>query len=440
MIVCWRISAHSAVVERAGLVQDRVGHGDLADVVQLGGAHEHVERLGVQAERGGRRPAARSATPVEWSSRSGSRSAITRTSRSRAWPREPPRRRRLRAYMRASASRSASVASPASSGSTTRPCDAVTEKPSPCSLSAPTARATSGASSSQRAFDEQAELVAAEPVGAPADGGQRGRQAAQQRVPGRVAERVVVVLEAVEVEEDERVAPAPGRRRRGRRRAPAGSAARSACPSSPRAASCARARSSGAASASPGPCRRTAPARRARPSAAPRCTSPACMSTEIETAEQTSGTAETLQPTCAGEAGRRGLPGGQRDQGERQRPHRVQPRAGAVGARGLLVDVERVGQRAHGEAGAEHRPAAAGPPAGGGERDAAPPRAAAGRRPGSPSSWPRRRRRPAVAARTGSKITPADSAASVSPAWMPSMHSQAVHGLMRVRSSAARPT
>ena len=50
MIVCWRMKAPVGLVERAGLVQDRVGDGDLADVVQLGRAHHDVEVLGVEAQ------------------------------------------------------------------------------------------------------------------------------------------------------------------------------------------------------------------------------------------------------------------------------------------------------------------------------------------------------------------------------------------------------
>ena len=50
MIVCWRMKAQSASSSGAGLVQDRVGDGDLADVVQLGRAHHDVEVLGVQAQ------------------------------------------------------------------------------------------------------------------------------------------------------------------------------------------------------------------------------------------------------------------------------------------------------------------------------------------------------------------------------------------------------
>ena len=45
MIVCWRISAHSLSLERPGLVEDLVGHGELAEVVQLGRAAQLVELL-----------------------------------------------------------------------------------------------------------------------------------------------------------------------------------------------------------------------------------------------------------------------------------------------------------------------------------------------------------------------------------------------------------
>ena len=38
MIVCRRMNSHSSLVERAGLVEDRVRDRHLADVVQLGGA------------------------------------------------------------------------------------------------------------------------------------------------------------------------------------------------------------------------------------------------------------------------------------------------------------------------------------------------------------------------------------------------------------------
>ncbi len=54
--------------------------------------------------------------------------------------------------------------------------------------------------------DQRAELVAAQAVGLGPRRhreGQTARQAVQQRVAGRVAERVVVVLEAVEVKERE---------------------------------------------------------------------------------------------------------------------------------------------------------------------------------------------------------------------------------------------
>ena len=67
--------------------------------------------------------------------------------------------------------------------------------------------------------EQDAELVAAQAVGAAVArdrGGEIGAEALQQRVAGGVAEGVVVLLEAVEVEEGE-AAPVGGRRLRRRR-------------------------------------------------------------------------------------------------------------------------------------------------------------------------------------------------------------------------------
>ena len=52
MTVWRRMNACLVLVERAGLGEDRVGHGDLADVVQLGGAGDGLARLGVEPHRG----------------------------------------------------------------------------------------------------------------------------------------------------------------------------------------------------------------------------------------------------------------------------------------------------------------------------------------------------------------------------------------------------
>ena len=59
-----------------------------------------------------------------------------------------PRRPDFSAYIRRSATRSASDGVPASSGSATEPADELIEKPSPTSLSAPRARDTSDSASS----------------------------------------------------------------------------------------------------------------------------------------------------------------------------------------------------------------------------------------------------------------------------------------------------
>ena len=95
----------------------------------------------------------------------------------------------------------------------------MTAKPSPASLSASTAASRNDSGLERRDVGEHAELVAAEPVGR----SRRRRstassavgEAREQRVAGRVAERVVVDLEAVEVEDREqpRLGVAPVRKR-----------------------------------------------------------------------------------------------------------------------------------------------------------------------------------------------------------------------------------
>ena len=80
----------------------------------------------------------------------------------------------------------------------------MTLKPSPCSTSA--AGASSSTSLAGVGIGEDAELVAAQPIGPPValDAAvERLAQAREQRVAGEVAEGVVVALEAVEVEEQE---------------------------------------------------------------------------------------------------------------------------------------------------------------------------------------------------------------------------------------------
>ena len=136
--------------------------------------------------------------------------------------------------------------------------------PSPCSLSAATAPQHQRVLVGQRAAHEQAELVAAEAVGA-ADARQRGREPAQQRVARGVAEGVVVVLEAVEVEEDERVRTpvALARSRSWIERAAVGQLGQ-LVGQRLAAGACAAAGSSRAASARRGRARRTARRRRGR--------------------------------------------------------------------------------------------------------------------------------------------------------------------------------
>ena len=149
---------------------------------------------------------ARSATSARWcaSSESRSSSALSRTSAVCCCP--LGRFRCLWRYMRSSAMRKASVSAEASAGISTAPYEQLTAKPSPSSVSASAARSITlpePARSSRR----DAELVAAEAIRG-TEGSRRKSQtagdAAQPGVARSVAERVVVGLEAVQVEDDER--------------------------------------------------------------------------------------------------------------------------------------------------------------------------------------------------------------------------------------------
>ncbi len=89
------------------------------------------------------------------------------SSTSRDWRPADMRRPPFCAYMRRSASWSASVACAPPSGASTAPCEASTEKPSPCSRQRRRRRpARSGSTPAAPGCEQHAELVAAEPVGA----------------------------------------------------------------------------------------------------------------------------------------------------------------------------------------------------------------------------------------------------------------------------------
>ena len=99
------------------------------------------------------------------------------------------------------------LASVASSGSRTAPNELPISKPSPCSVSASHARSISGSASPLADRRDEAELVATEPVHgaclAPGRWRASRRAARAARLPPGWPKRVVVALEAVEVEEHE---------------------------------------------------------------------------------------------------------------------------------------------------------------------------------------------------------------------------------------------
>ena len=184
---------------------------------------------------------ASSATPSRWVKSSGLRSLSARTSTALLWRVADVRPAFFCAYMRWSAMRSASVASMRLAREHDRAVGAGDGE----ALAALGQRA--GGAGDDRVGDlvarveERAELVAAHPERAAA-AGQVGREVAaeadEQRVARGVAEGVVVVLEAVEVEEDEHeragVVGLGQQLARGRGPARGGCRARSARRSSPR--------------------------------------------------------------------------------------------------------------------------------------------------------------------------------------------------------------
>ena len=162
-------------------------------------------------------PASR-ATPVTCSPSPAPRSVMTCSRRS-VLSRPIVGRSALCAYMRWSASRRASSGVAASAGMRARPCEQPISKAWPVSLSASAASSSELVAPAGRDGGEQAELVAAHPVDAAEALGRRLQalgQADEQRVAGRVAEAVVVLLEAVEVEEREQLRPLVARERTSR--------------------------------------------------------------------------------------------------------------------------------------------------------------------------------------------------------------------------------
>src|SRR3954468_5046480 len=130
-------------VELVGLVEDRARHGDLADVVQLGGVADVLERARVEAELardcGGEQGDVvdvRAEGGGGWARGSGWCPSSALRSTSRLCSSAERRAVAFSAYIRRSAIPSALPASSASSGTRTHPWAALTSKPSPTSPSA----------------------------------------------------------------------------------------------------------------------------------------------------------------------------------------------------------------------------------------------------------------------------------------------------------------
>ena len=221
MMVWRRMNSHSASSSGAGLVEDRVGDGHLADVVQRGGVADVVDLLGVelQAPRDGLGQLGHAADVL-------AQLGVALGQRAQQHVAALVARRAAAAVLVGvhalvgDAQRLAGVVRPRRARAIA-PNEQVMAKPSPCSVRA---RGAVGAlrDGIRSDAEQHAELVAAHAVGrAGADDvlAELGSEALQQGVAGRVAVGVVVVLEAVEVEERQHGALALAARRRGRGRA-----------------------------------------------------------------------------------------------------------------------------------------------------------------------------------------------------------------------------
>ena len=183
MIVWRRMSAHSLGVQRPGLVEDRVGDRDLADVVQVGGV-AHLDRpLGAEA-RAARRPRRRGPATVEvWSPSSGSRSAsaVQQDVAALAAGRRPAA---VLARVHALVGELQCRRRRRSPRSGSRPCrsDAVISKPSPAADRPSRPRAATPVRRRRPDPQQRAELVAAHAVGA-CRGRRRSRRSSRPRRP-----------------------------------------------------------------------------------------------------------------------------------------------------------------------------------------------------------------------------------------------------------------
>ena len=238
-MVCCRTNAHSRSSSGPGLERISSGHGELAEVVELRRAVELFELVAAEPEHppdlaGERADARRSAPGARARVRTAPRAAPPSCGRSRP---AASTSARTGARRRAAGPGSASVGLVGEHDRAERRLD--------LEPFAPLGESGAGAVDERLGLavldsGEEAELVAAEPVGRAVRAG-HGRELLaeprEQRVAGRVAERVVVALEAVEVEEHEKRRPdGLGRRRRAVEvgdAAGGGSRARSAHPSSP---------------------------------------------------------------------------------------------------------------------------------------------------------------------------------------------------------------
>ena len=225
-------SAHQlplALVQRAGLAQDRSGIAILPTSCSWAAADDHVEVLARRGRGGAPAATARSATLSRCAPSSGSRSCSVRSRTFDVWRSAEPVRVPFCAYMRRSTRRSAVVRLTAPRPAAARRRGAGDrERLAVLAQSARAAAASRSSAVARVERGEHAELVAAEPVGAAVrlrrPSASFAAETGEQGVARRMAEGVVVALEAVEVEEREQLlarsacrAPRRGRRISARR-------------------------------------------------------------------------------------------------------------------------------------------------------------------------------------------------------------------------------
>ena len=202
--VCWWMNAPLAGLERVRLVQERIGNRDLADVVELGRLYELID-LGLRELEQLGRLGGELGDAV---SMPGEQRVPLHQHAQEGIGRLASRRRALAVLLVVHPLICNAQGGRGVAGLVRDPDEAVRDRDleSLAVLAEGGGRSRHGERRVALDRQERAELVAAHPVGArqrPDRALEGGSEPGQQRIAGRVAERVVVALEPVQVEENE---------------------------------------------------------------------------------------------------------------------------------------------------------------------------------------------------------------------------------------------